>query len=975
MKFRVLGRFELISEEGTRVVTRTLARGALLTLTLDRNHAVPPDRLIDLLWGAVAEADDRLPSLRNCVWNLRQALPPNRLLTDDVGYRLRVNPDDEVDVDRFRALYRQGCTALNDGDATTAARSLEAAIAEWETGQLAELLPSTPAMASLITGLLQERRDARNALVRARLALGRHRELLPELRTTLTAEPENEQLWADLMLALYRCGLQADALQAFTEAQAALATHIGVEPGPILHALRRRIQGNDPALRLPATADPVTLHKTGQAVPPRQLPADLADFTGREEEAAELIALLSPISLATAPRVVQISGPPGVGKTALALRVAHAVAHDYPDGQLYLRLTGASPAPRKTSELLGEVLHGLGMAASAIPPTLAQRAALLRTRLAGRRMLLVLDDAAWPEQIQPLLPGAAGCAVIVTSRARMPGVATGRSINLAPLDHAEALHLLTRLAGHERVSADPEAADAVIEACGRFPLAVRIVAERLAARPSWPIAYLAHRLADEKTRLDELVAGNLAVRASIALSHQTLEPAAQRAFRLLVLAPAGEFAAWAGDVILGEPASDLIGTLVDRSLLNSTGIDPLGQPRYRFHDLVREYATELLTADPDADAARERLMNAWLELADIADAHIPRGLHAPPRTRPPLPIRLVPSYLAERIVADSEGWFAAERTNLLAAVESVCSIPDGYRQGRELALRLAAFLHLRGCHEDAEHMWTAIAQAAESAGDTAFAARAWLRAAIVLAGDSGDPGAALPLAERCITAFEQEKDHLRLARAYGLRAYCTGARGDLPAARADVERGLALARQTGDQHAEFLCLRVLGGTLIRLGRHAEGLARCQESLDLARSLGNTRYACVALHSLAKAHLLAGEPDAVLDLCRQGLDLSTDGREPLRAYFHHRAGLAYQTLHRHDAAIESLTTAAELFGARHDDYQHACCLRARAKSHQVTGHNDQATSDLEKSVALFSSLGRTDLENQAREELARCQRSL
>ncbi|MEV5704814.1 BTAD domain-containing putative transcriptional regulator [Actinoallomurus sp. NPDC052274] len=972
MKFRILGRFELVSEESTRAITRPLARGALFALVLYRNQSLPPGRLIDLLWGPAAEDDGRLHSLRTRMWNIRQILTPDRLVTDDVGYRLRIDPDDdEVDVDRFRDLHRRGRKAVRDGDAITAVGLLEEAIAEWETAQLADLLPVTPAMGSLVTGLLQERRDARNGLMRAHLALGRHRELLPELRTLVTAEPDNEQLWADLMLALHRCGLQADALQAFTEAQAALTTHVGAEPGPELCALRRRIQANDPALRLPTTTDPAALHKASQLLP-RQLPADLADFTGREDEAAELIALLSPVSPIRAPRLAEVSGPPGVGKTALAVRVAHAVAHDYPDGQLYLRLAGASPTPRKASELLGEVLHGLGVTASTTPHTLAQRAALLRTRLADRRMLIVLDDAASPEQVQPLLPGAAGCAVIITSRALLPGVATGRSISLAPLHRAEALHLLTRLAGHERVSDDPEAAGTVIEACGRFPLAVRIAAERLAACPSWPIAYLAHRLADEKTRLDELVAGNLAVRASIALSYQTLEPAAQRAFRLLALAGSGEFPAWAGDVILGEPSGALIDALVGHSLLASVGVDPLGQPRYRFHDLIREYAAELLTTDSDADAARERLMGAWLELADIADASIPRGLHAPPRTRPPLAARGVQPSLAQQVADAAESWFAAERRNLLAAVEAACDLPDGYQLARELALRLAAFLHLHGYHDDAEHMWITIAQAAEASGEAAFAARAWLRAAIALAGDRADPIPALPLVARCVTALEQVKDLQRLARAYGLRAYCTIATGDLPSSSADAERGLALARTTGDPHAEFLCLRVLGGTLIRLGRHAEGIIRCEEALELARRQGNTRYVCVALHSLAKSRLHAGQPDAVLDLCRQGLDLSTDGREPLRAYFHRQAGLAYQRLHRHDAAIEALTIAADLFGAAHDDYQRACCLQASAKSHHAEGHRDKATSDLEKAIALFHSLGRTDLESQARKDLAKYQ---
>jgi tetratricopeptide (TPR) repeat protein len=404
------------------------------------------------------------------------------------------------------------------------------------------------------------------------------------------------------------------------------------------------------------------------------------------------------------------------------------------------------------------------------------------------------------------------------------------------------------------LDAEPDAAEEVVRACGGLPLAVRIAAERLAARPTWPIAYLARALADEKHRLDELVAGDLAVRASIASSYQALTPRAQRLFRLLALASAQEVAGWVADVLLGEPAADLIGTLVDHSLLAITGIDALGQPRYRFHDLLREYATELLTTDPEASSARERMLAGWIELADLADADIPRALYVPLTSRPPIRTGAVGEAARQRVAADPHGWFATERLNLLATVEAACTAGQ-YRQARELALRTAPYLHLHSYYEDAERMWTLVGAAADRAGDVAFGARAWLRAAIVIAADRGHHARAVPLINRCITAFGGAGNWQRLARAYGVRCHCAQARGQLLQARTDGERGVGLARDIADPHAEFLCLRMLAVTYGRLGHHQDGITCAEQALGIAGDLAADTYRCAGLYALIKARLL------------------------------------------------------------------------------------------------------------------------
>lgn len=941
MEFRILGRFELISEQrDTTVFTRPLVRGAVFALLLHRNESLPAERLIDLLWGVETDTD-HLPSLRSLMWSVRKVLPASRLVTDEIGYRLRVDTEtDLVDVDRFRLLHRQGRAASEAGDEITAAWSLNEALSLWGPGALADQLPDPPAMTSLITGLEEEHRQARHALVRARLALGQHQELLTELRTLLIAEPLDEGLWADLMLTAYRCGMKAEALRVFTEARGVLAAAVETEPGAELRSLRHRIQVDDPALQ-PGPIPFRQAYEDGLRHPPRQLPTDIADFTGRTGDAAELIALLSPGPPTAAVPVAEVTGPPGIGKTALAVHVAHAVAHDYPDGQLHVRLAGICPTPPSAGMILGEVLRTLGMSPAQIPESTQQRAAVYRSGLAGRRILIVLDDAAGPEQVRPLLPGTAGCAVIVTSRTQMAGLTGGRSINLPPLDAADSLRLLERIIGRSRVDAEPDAAGQVVAACGGFPLAVRIAGERLAARPAWPLAHLAAALRDERRRLDELVAGDLAVRASIAHSYQNLDPLTRGLFRLLALTGAGGIAGWVGDVLAGADANAAIGTLTDRSLLVAEGVDAAGQPRFHLHDLVRAYATELLADDPDARAAHRRLLQGWLELTDLADRAMPRALYAPTVTRPAIQPHLTSTESRHRAMADPATWFSAERRQLTAVIDAACDAGE-YKLARELALRTAAYLYRDGYHDDAERMWMAVGDAAADAGDTGLASRAWLRAAIVIAADRGQQTRALPLIDRCITVFEAAGDRRRLSRAYGIRAFCAWSRDQPDQARDDGQRGLALAREINDRHAEFFTLRMLAVAHSRLGHHHDGIACGEQALTIADDLNATNYHCAALYTLVRSQLLAGQPHRVLQLCEEGLTLAAEpGQELVRAHFHQQMGIACQQLDRHKEARNALTTAAGDFESHRDHYQTARCLQILADSFHATGRHHEA----------------------------------
>jgi DNA-binding SARP family transcriptional activator len=964
MDFRILGPLELLSDAGDSIeLTRPLMRTVLVALALHRNQSVSQARLIDLLWGPDAEPSDPLHSLRSCIWRIRQELPAGRVVTNEVGYRLRIEAGDRLDLDRFRSLHRQGGAALRDGENAQAVDLLDEALRLWRDPPLSELLPDTPAMGSLMTGLVEEHRDARNRWVRARLALGQHGELLPDLRSWVTSDPANERLWADLMLVLYRCGLTAEALHAFDEARTALAVRAGTEPGVELRRLRQRIQTEDPRLR--PGGEVMLRPEEGVWVRLRQLPLDVMDFTGRVGEAGELVELLSLDEGATSVPVIEITGPPGVGKTALAVHVAHLLSAGFPDGQLFLSLTGSSVSPRDPGKALWEVLRGLGVPAADIPEGQSQRTALFRTRLAGRRVLILLDDADSARQVQPLLPGTAGCAVIVTGRARLIGLPGAHHLTLEPLGHEAALSMLARIVSHRRIDAEPEAADAVIDACGGLPLAVRIAGERLASRPGWPIAYLARLLADEKHRLDELVAGDLAVRASIALSYQTLAPSAQRAFRLLALAGPHDFPGWVLDVLFSEPAADVLDTLVDHSLLTTAGVDGLDQPRYRMHDLIREYAIELLTDHPERQDALERLVQAWAELAALAAAETPRIPYLPPAANPAEPTSVAGQAVQNAVADHPRAWFAVERQSLLEAVKAACE--NGlYRQAARLAVRFAVYLHVDGLHHDAEQMWVSVADAADHAADRPLGRLARLRAATVIGADRGDHERALPLIEDCIAGFDPGADQRILAWAYGLRAYCEQALGDPTHARRDAERGLELARAIPDAYAEFSCLRMLGLALSRAGNHDGGIGCCEQALALARHLGDLVYVRIALSTLTHTRCLAGQHDtSALTLCREGIELAERAGDQLSlAYFHQQAGITYQHLHRHTDAVDVLQRAVEEFGSQRQRRPAARCLRLLADSYHQLGQRTQAIGHIEESIAAFKALGLTEQARQA-----------
>jgi DNA-binding SARP family transcriptional activator len=532
MRFSVLGPLLAEADDGTRLVlTRPAQRSTLAVLLLYARQ--PPTRtfLIDALWGDDPPGDADT-ALRVRMRDLRRALAADRerLITHKSGYQILIEPG-ELDTARFQSLAVHGRAALDAGSAEEAARLLAQACDLWRDPPLIDL-PDTPLMRLAANALLEQRRDVREWLIDARLALGHQHEVLAQIREVIAADPLAERPHVQLMLALYRCGQKSAALAAYTRLRDLTTHEFGQDPGPEAQALLQQMLVDSPDLMFRPRPVPPSAHARPAWTPICQLPAPPPDFTGRVA-AIEALARRMP---ATSLAVTVICGPPGIGKTALAVKAGHLASAEFPDGQLYAGLGGVGRA-REPVEILGELLRSVGVPEARMPAGLAERSALYRSVLAGRRVLLIADDAGSAAQVRPLLPGTAGSAVLVTSTSRLADLEGGSNLSVTGLSTDEAVALLGKIAGTKRIEAEPGAAAAIAVACGGLPLAVRIAGARLAANPGRPLADLAAAISDSRRVLAELSIGDLSVSQRMDTAWRALDPRSRKA--LLTLARAG----------------------------------------------------------------------------------------------------------------------------------------------------------------------------------------------------------------------------------------------------------------------------------------------------------------------------------------------------------------------------------------------------------------------------------------------------
>ncbi|QQN77920.1 MULTISPECIES: AfsR/SARP family transcriptional regulator [Streptomyces] len=608
LRFAVLGPVRARNGETELPTGSPQQRALLAALLLRGGSTATAQQLVDAIWGEQAP-QQAVAALRTYASRMRKSLGDrvDVLVSEFGGYALRLGPHDELDLNHMRQLVSRADAAASAGDLDKALELYGTALELWDGEPLAGV-PGPDAelhrarLAEEQAVLLENRLDLA-------LQAGLHAESVSELTALTTVHPLRERLRELLMLALYRSGRQAEALAVYADARRILIDQLGVEPRAELSDLQQRILNADASLAQPA--------EPGSSGPPlvrpAQLPAAVPDFTGRAAFVSELGRQLG-TSGGRVMAVSAVAGIGGVGKTTLAVQVAHEAREQFPDGQLYVDLQGSGSAPSDPEAVLGAFLRALGVADSAIPNGVAERSGLFRSLLDGRRVLTLLDNARDAAQVRPLLPGTPGCAALVTSRIRMVDLAGAHLVDLDVMSPEEALTLFTRIVGRERVGAERDAAMDVVAACGFLPLAIRIAAARLASRRTWTVSVLARKLSDERRRLDELQAGDQAVAATFELGYGQLEAEQARAFRLLGLAEGPDISVAAAAALLDREAhttEDLLESLVDTSLLESAA-----PGRYRFHDLVRLFARACAERDErssgEQESAPTRLLDFYL---------------------------------------------------------------------------------------------------------------------------------------------------------------------------------------------------------------------------------------------------------------------------------------------------------------------------------------------------------------------------
>lgn len=885
----------------------------LSVLLIESCRSVPATRLVELLWDVEAPASAQA-TLRSHVANLRRALEPERSGTSSVlltvgtgpglGYELRLPPA-RSDAHRFERACAEGERLVRAGAPAQGVEMIHDALGLWRGTAFADVA-DRPFAAPRITRLNALRRTARSTYAEALFALGRHGEVAGELANAITEDPYDEGQRRLLALALYHQHRVNEAAEVCREGVALLRER-GLD-APDLQDLHRAIlcrelsaadqpaqsPARSPAHRSTPPARPTTHPPVDAAAVPCLLPGALPRLVGRTDEIEQARHHL--LGHDNGPATVVVTGPAGVGKTSFVVHVAHTVAAEFPDGQLYTDLRGTQPEPMDPAEVLGGFLRALGVRGQAVPDGLTERVHMYRTLLARRRVLVVLDNAADARQVRDLLlPNGIGCAAMVTSRTSLASL-HGTRMMLRMLTTGQALALLGDLVGAKRIAAEPEAASTIVERCDRLPLAVWVAGARLAARPHLGLAEMAWALTDQHHRLDELTVDDLAVRASVELSYRSLDTGTQRALRLLGLLRAGDFAPWALAALLDTTlarAERLVDELIEVHLVDIDSTEPAGT-RYRIHDLVRLVAHErALEEEPPQDraAALRRVLGASLDLAEQSDLELRADFLGVVRHRLER-WRLAPSEV-DRLTANPLAWFNRENAFLVAAVH------DGLDAGATdlagcLAASLTTFFQIRNQFDD----WRRLQSRALSV----------------------------------VTAAQDRRPAMKLHRSLG----------ELDTIQDRYAEAVSHFQAALDYEAphepEYEAAIMSGlGTLHRLlGNYEAAVSHFRRATRLAQQTGNVNSLVYALAGIGVVHLECRQLAQAREHFAEGLRLSRD------ADYRPGEAQALRGLGHVERAENDYVAAAEFFGHAMDvsggfgdrlGHTHAACWFGEARIHQ------------------------------------------
>ncbi|MEV4630780.1 BTAD domain-containing putative transcriptional regulator [Micromonospora sp. NPDC049523] len=919
-------------------------RTMLALLMARAGEPVSLAEVVDTMWGQ-EPPDSAVNAVHRNVGMLRRALEPQLaarspgqwLIRSGGGYRLDVDAD-TLDLLRFRHLVRQARAATADGQATERMRLFTEALELWQgngPGGIDPRVRHHPTFTAIDREYLATAREAGDL---ARTAVASDR-LLAAVRQAAEQAPYDEPLQARLLLALATAGHQADALEIYQKIRGRLAEELGLDPGPELtsaheavlrqtaHVGKPRTQSghNQPATNPPATAERPTA-QIATNPPPTQLPADLPTFTGRRAELAQALALRTD---ATSPGTVVISaigGMAGIGKTTFAVHWAHQVAHRFPDGQLYVNLRGFEPSGQAMSpgEALQHLVSALGVPRQEIPTGLDTQAALYRSRIAGRRMLVLLDNARDADQVRPLLPGSPGCLVIVTSRNDLAGlVATSGAhpLPLGMLSRAEAHDFLTRRIGASRVAAEPDAVDEIIALCAGLPLALAIVTARVATHPGFALAAVAAELRETYGTLDAFVGTEAVtnVRSVFSWSYQALSPDAARLFRLLGPHPGPDVTVPAAASLTGLPVRHVRPLLAELTRAHLLTEQVPG--RYTCHDLLRVYATELTEDDDARRSALHRTLDHYLHTAHRGDALL--SPNRDPITLSDAQDGVVPEPLAD--LPHAFAWFAAEEPVILAAVEQAAA--HGFdRHAWQLAWAANSYLQRRASPDSMLRLQTTATRAALRDGDVAAYARNLNGLAIACA-QSGQLDQAYEHLLEALALFVELGDVRGESRTRQNLTHTVVRQGKPQEALHHAQKALALCESTGDRMGQARALGAMGWALTRLGEHRQALRYCEQARPVLAEFGDAPGEAAAAHSTGHAHHHLGEYPEAMDHYQQAIALSRgSGDHNYEAMVLHHLGDTQQAAGDPTAARASWELA--LTTIRNPDHPTAKSVRAK-----------------------------------------------